>query len=152
MPSYQAEITLPTTCEWAFEYLSAPGNLTAVTQPELQLEVEEAPQRLEQGSRIHFSVGVMGVRVKSIHEIVSFESPQSFVEEQIEGPFASWRHEHIFRADQEGRISVIDLIDYERPSGMVGMIMTEDRIRQQLDEGFAYRQDVLNNLLSTNNG
>ena len=147
MPSYQTEMILETTCEAAFAYLSAPANLPEVTQPELQLVVDEAPEQFELGSRILFSVSVMGTRVQSEHEIISFESPERFVEEQVEGPFAFWRHEHIFKPLGDSQVAIYDVIEYEPPGGLIGMILSEQRIRNQLDEGFAHRQDELKFLL-----
>jgi len=147
MPSYQTEMVLETTCEKAFQYLSTPENLRDLTQPELQLTVEEAPAQFELGSRISFSIYVMGARIQSVHEITTFDSPEKFVEEQIEGPFAVWKHEHLFKPLGDGKIALYDIIEYERPSGLVGMILSEDRIRSQLDEGFAHRQDELMYLL-----
>ena len=40
-----------------------------------------------------------------------------------------------------------DLIEYEPPGGMMGLILNEARIRSQLEEGFAHRQDELKYLL-----
>lgn len=147
MPSYQTEMVLHTTCEKAFMYLSTPENLSDLTQPELQLTVEEAPDQFTLGARISFSIYVMGARIKSVHEITTFDSPGCFVEEQVEGPFSIWKHEHLFKPLGKGEVAIYDVIEYEPPGGLVGMILTEDRIRSQLDEGFAHRQDELKYLL-----
>ncbi|MDG2391335.1 MAG: hypothetical protein P8M30_18665 [Planctomycetaceae bacterium] len=147
MPSYQTKMVLQTTCERAFKYLSTPANLGNLTMPELQLTVEDGPEQFAMESTISFSIHVMGARIKSVHKIISFDAPHSFVEEQVDGPFSVWKHEHLFKPLGENEIAIYDVIEYEPPGGLVGLILSEDRIRSQLDEGFAHRQDELKYLL-----
>lgn len=147
MPTYQTEMTLQADREKAFNFLCRPENLVDLSQPEMRLTIEEAPETIEQGSRIKFAVFVMGATIRSVHEIVTFESPERFIEEQIEGPFKLWRHEHVFRPLSERQVAIYDLIEYEPPGGMMGLILNEARIRSQLEEGFAHRQDELKYLL-----
>lgn len=147
MPSYQTEMVLQTTCEKAFQFLSTPGHLSDLTQPELQLTVDDAPEQFTMDSQISFSIYVMGARIKSVHKIVSFDAPHSFVEEQIDGPFSAWKHEHLFKPLGENEVAVYDVIEYQPPGGLVGLLLNEDRIRSQLDEGFAHQQDELKFLL-----
>jgi len=147
MPTYQTEITLQTDREKVFNFLCRPANLPDLSQPEMHLTIEEAPETIELGSRIRFAIFVMGAAIRSVHEIVAFESPERFIEEQIEGPFKLWRHEHVFRPLGEQQVALHDLIEYEPPGGMMGLILSERRIRSQLEEGFAHRHDELKYLL-----
>ncbi len=147
MPIFQAETILRTRCEVVFDFLARPANLPDLSQPEVHLTIEEAPDIIELGSRIRFAISVMGATVRSVHEIVSFESPERFTEEQVEGPFRKWRHEHVFHSLGEQEVAMRDLIEYEPPAGMLGLILNESRIRSQLEDGFAYRQDELRFLL-----
>ena len=147
MPNYQTEMMLQADRERVFDFLCRPANLPDLSQPEMHLTIEEAPETIELGSRINFAIYVMGATIRSIHEITEFESPERFVEEQIEGPFKLWRHEHVFRLLGERQVALYDLIEYEPPGGMMGVILTESRIRSQLEEGFAHRQDELRYLL-----
>lgn len=151
MPTYQTEMTLQASCEKVFEFLCRPANLPDLSQPDVRLTIVQAPEAIELGSRIQFAISVMGATVRSTHEIVMFESPERFVEEQVEGPFKQWRHEHVFRPLGVQQVAIYDLIEYEPPGGMMGLILNEARIRAQLEEGFAHRQDELKYLLENEN-
>ena len=147
MPTYQTEMTLQADREKVWDFLCRPANLLELSHPDVRLTIEEAPETIELGSRIRFAIFVMGATIRSVHEIVAFESPERFIEEQIEGPFKQWRHEHVFRPLGEQQVTLFDLIEYEPPGGMMGLLLSEARIRSQLDEGFAHRQDELKYLL-----
>ncbi len=50
-----------------------------------------------------------------------------------------WIHDHLFEATPEGGVRVIDRIEFEPPSGLAGLLVTEDRIRSSLEDGFDHR-------------
>jgi ligand-binding SRPBCC domain-containing protein len=147
MPTYQTEMTLQTSCEKVFEFLCRPANLPDLSQPDMPLTIVQAPEEIELGSQIQFAISVMGATIRAIHEITMFESQERFIEEQVEGPFKRWRHEHVFRPLGAEQVAVYDLIEYEPPGGVMGLLLNEKRIRSQLEEGFAFRQDELRYLL-----
>jgi ligand-binding SRPBCC domain-containing protein len=147
MPQHQTELVLDTPIRAAWDFLTTTANIPKIALPEIQLVIEDAPDQLELGSRIKFCIQVMGAIIHATHEIVEFEPCERYVEEQVEGSFASWRHEHLFRADETGGTVIRDTIDFERPGGLVGILMTEARVRKQLDEGFEHREFRLKQLL-----
>ena len=57
--------------------------------------------------------------------IVAMEAPTYFVDEQVQGPFARFRHEHRF-ISEGGASQMIDAIEYSSPFGVLGR--TVDRI------------------------
>lgn len=149
MPQHQTELSLDVPVRSAWDFLTTTANIPKIALPEIQLVIEEAPSHLEQGSRIRFCIEVMGAIIHATHEIVEFVPYERYVEEQVEGSFASWRHEHEFLTGDGGRTIVRDTIDFERPGGLVGLLMTENRVRKQLDEGFEHRAFRLQQLLGS---
>ena len=147
MPQHQTELVLDVPVQTVWNFLTTTANIPKIALPEIQLVIEEAPDHLELGSRIKFCIEVMGAIIHATHEVVEFTPHERFVEEQIEGSFASWRHEHQFLTDEAGRTVVRDTIAFQRPGGLVGMLMTEARVRKQLDEGFQHREFRMNQLL-----
>lgn len=83
----------------------AVGNLTPAP---LQILGPAPPVR--EGERIRFRlwVGAFPVRWTARYTDVREDG---FVDVQEEGPFASWRHEHRYRALPDGSTEVIDTVD-----------------------------------------
>lgn len=148
MAHFTAEFPVRCSRERAFEFLATPRNLPLVALPDVNLVIEEAPEQVSLGGVIRFSISAMGQVIRAAHEVIECEAPDRFVEIQIEGPFSSWRHEHRFQTLPDGRISIIDEIEFLPPKGLLGMLMNEKRIRAQLEEGFEHRQWKLEQLLN----
>lgn len=51
--------------------------------------------------------------------IVVCDRPFRFVDEQARGPFASFRHEHLFEADGDATV-MIDRVEFRAPGGPAG--------------------------------
>jgi ligand-binding SRPBCC domain-containing protein len=68
------------------------------------------------------------------------------VDEQRDGPFGKWVHTHRFEAIAGGTL-VTDQIDYAAPGGVLGLLVTDGFIQQDLEWIFAYRTTKLQDLL-----
>jgi ligand-binding SRPBCC domain-containing protein len=51
--------------------------------------------------------------------ITEFDRPHRFVDEQVRGPFARFRHVHRFEPEGEGTM-VIDEVEFDAPFGSLG--------------------------------
>ncbi|WP_322799992.1 SRPBCC family protein [Thermoflexus sp.] len=91
-----------------------PMALERLTPPLLGLRWE-LREPLAPGSRVRFSFGLGPLRIRwtARHEEVS---PEGFVDEQEEGPFARWRHRHRFEAIGPDRTRIVDAIEADLPA------------------------------------
>lgn len=62
-----------------------------------------------------------GIRFSLTSAITEFDPPHRFVDEQTRGPFASFRHEHVF-APADGGSVMIDRIRFTAPFGPLGLL------------------------------
>jgi ligand-binding SRPBCC domain-containing protein len=62
-----------------------------------------------------------GVPWRMTSRITIFERPRRFVDEQVRGPFARFRHEHVFESSQ-GATRMIDRIEFAAPLGRLGLV------------------------------
>lgn len=69
------------------------------------------------------------------------ERPRIFVDEQVRGPFRSWRHQHVITA-MDGGTRLTDIIDFERRSAPLGRLFAPLLILPRLRKLFAYRHEV----------
>lgn len=90
------------------------------------------------GESVTWSGRHFGIRFRLTSRITEYDRPARFVDTQIAGPFASWRHEHEFIADGDDTI-MIDRVEFAAPFGLVGRAVErlvlgrymERRIRQR---------------------
>jgi len=131
MATYEREVRVdaPLDDVWAFH--SRVAGLEELTPPWAGLRIESVvgpdgapdPDVLSVGSRIDMSVGppfLPGPRQSWTSVITEREERDGFayfVDEMDGGPFASWRHTHLFYAESESRTLIRDRVAYELPFG-----------------------------------
>lgn len=57
-----------------------------------------------------------------VAEHVAYEPGRSFTDRIVEGPFASWEHQHIIEPAGDDAATLIDVVQYELPLGAVGRL------------------------------
>jgi ligand-binding SRPBCC domain-containing protein len=129
--------------EEVFPFFADAGNLERITPPWLRFRIVAAPQRLDLGSLIDYRLRVRGVPVRWRTEITAWEPPHRFVDDQVRGPYRWWRHEHLFE-DVDGGTRAVDRVDYAPPGGRVANRLL---VQRDLERIFAYRQEVLRDVL-----
>jgi len=142
MPVFEASVELACTPDEAFEFLIQPENIRLITPSTVMLVFDAAPQRLSLGARMKFRVQAHGVVRSAVHDVTEWNAPHRFVEVQIEGPLGSWEHEHLFESTMSG-VLVTDRITFVPPSGMLGLLVNERKIRESLEDGFEHRHNEL---------
>jgi ligand-binding SRPBCC domain-containing protein len=148
MHSYRLtrEQWLPKPLEETFAFFSRPENLEEITPPFLQFHIVRAESELHAGSLIEYRLRVRGLPMCWTSEITNWEPPHRFVDTQVRGPYALWRHQHVFVAENDGtRIS--DDVEYALPFGFVGRLAHALLVRTDVEKIFEYRQQKLAELL-----
>lgn len=84
--------------------------------------------------------GPVGITWRARH--TAFVEGELFVDEQVSGPFASWRHEHAFADGPAGSTVVTDTVTYELPIGLPGGI-DQALVNMQLNGMFRFREQQL---------
>lgn len=148
MPQFQSTQTFPRPLAEVFAFFQRLANLELITPPELNLRVEEGPDLLQLGSRLRLRARRWGVPQVILSEIVAFEPNVSFTDRQIEGPFRQWSHTHRFEEVPEGT-RVTDVIEYEPPGGLLGLVVSAGMIDRDLTWIFDYRRRKLAELLGS---
>jgi ligand-binding SRPBCC domain-containing protein len=74
-------------------------------------------------------------------KITAMQKPGHFTDEMISGDFKSFRHEHHFKAVDNGTI-MIDLINFETPFGYIGKLFNSFYLKNYL-ENFLTRRNVV---------
>ena len=129
-----------------FDFFSRPENLARITPPWLGFRIVSDDVAMREGLRIEYRVKPLGLPQKWVSEITAYEPPHRFVDEQREGPYAYWHHEHRFDAI-DGGTEVTDTVRYALPFGAIGRLANGVLVRRQLESIFDYREKTLTELL-----
>jgi ligand-binding SRPBCC domain-containing protein len=78
--------------------------------------------RIGIGETVTFRAHHLGVTMTLTSRVSVFDPPTRFVDEQVRGPFASFRHEHMFRSTATGTVMTDDWT-HRSPLGLVGRIV-----------------------------
>ncbi len=81
-------------------------------------------------------------------KITEMKSPEFFIDEMTKGDFKSFRHEHHFKAAENGTI-IIDLIDFETPFGKIGKIANALFLKSHLEKFLIKRNEVIKEYAET---
>ncbi len=74
------------------------------------------------GDTVTWRARHFGIPFRMTSRISVHERPHRFVDEQVSGPFAHWRHEHRFDASGDGT-RMVDVVDFASPVGAVGRLV-----------------------------
>ncbi len=144
MPIFESRTDLHGSIDEIFGFLTRPANLQAIAPPEMQLVFVSAPEIIVLGSRLTCKAKAHGTIQELTYEIVELNSPSHFREKMVDGPLKLWLHDYIFERDTAGeQVILINRIEFEPPGGLLGYIVTEEAIRDKLDDSFEHQRDVL---------
>jgi ligand-binding SRPBCC domain-containing protein len=147
MAILEASVSIRCPVERVFDFLTSTENFAKIVPPDLQLRVVQSPGRLALGSRFEVQILGFGVPQNVIYEITEFVTPHRFQESQVKGPLGRYVHEHALAAQEDGTVRVTDRIDFDPPGGLLGFLLTEQRLRTSLEQGLTHRHRELKRLL-----
>ena len=141
---------LPITLQQAWDFLSDPKNLKAITPEYMGFIIKSgADKPMFAGQIIQYIVTpVLGIKTKWVTEITHVEDKKYFVDEQRFGPYALWHHKHFLR-EIPGGVEMEDIIDYKIPMGILGQLVHPFLVKPKLKEIFEYREKKLIEIFGT---
>ncbi len=153
MPIIHHETTViaPIGRVWLF-FTDPVKNLPAISPPSSAIVVESADLPVKEGSKIVIAArDPLGRRVRWESRIEVFNPPHAvisgmearFVDVQLSGPFAAWKHEHEFEAVDSRTTRMVDRITYRPRAGALGFLADWLLIRWQLRAMLRYRSNAL---------
>jgi uncharacterized protein len=135
--SYRSEIAAPATD--VLRWHSNPGAFERLTPPWMNVRVLDGVGGIEpyHWQRLRVGVGPIGVSWTLVHHAV--DDGTGFADEQTDGPFASWRHEHRFSSGGPERSVLEDRISYQLPFGSAGQLVVGGQFERRLNDLFRFR-------------
>jgi len=141
----RAEQWIPRPIEDVFAFFADAGNLNELTPPQLHFVIlTPRPIVMGVGTLIDYRIRLKGVPMQWRTRISEWDPPHRFVDDQIRGPYAMWRHEHAFEP-RDGGTLMRDTVTYALPlawvpgAGLVHRLL----VKPELARIFAYRRAAM---------
>lgn len=151
---YQLKRTqfVKTDLETCWNFFSAPANLQVITPDYMGFKVlTEVPDKMYHGLIISYKVSpVLHIPLNWVTEITYVKDGSYFVDEQRQGPYKLWHHEHHFK-EVEGGVEMTDIVSYSLPFGFLGRFAHWLFIKKQLEGIFNYRVQKVDELFNSVN-
>lgn len=139
------QILKDVSLEDAWSFFSSPANLKKITPEYMGFDIvsNSNSDKMYPGQVIRYIVKpVAGITMQWTTEITQVQAPFFFIDEQRQGPYKLWHHQHKFKEVQEG-ILMEDIVHYQAPLGALGELANKLMIRRKLKEIFDFRRKVI---------
>tara|TARA_Y100000758_G_C15816327_1_gene336445 strand:+ start:104 stop:601 length:498 start_codon:yes stop_codon:yes gene_type:complete len=95
----ETQQSIPKPIEEVFNFFSNAENLEFLTPDFLNFNIlTKLPIKMHEGTEIEYKIKLYSVPIKWKSLITSWKPFESFVDEQIKGPYTKWVHTHIFES------------------------------------------------------
>ena len=141
--TFKQEQFVKSDMETVFEFFSRPENLEKITPTAMSFNImTPRPIEMKEGSIIDYTVKIFGIPTRWRTIITSYKRNESFVDEQLKGPYSYWHHKHSFESVEDG-INIIDEINYVLPLEAFRSIVHAVFILPQLKKIFTFRFQII---------
>lgn len=145
---FTTALIVPLPRDRVFAFFAEPGNLEAITPPWLRFRiVERTTPGIELGTELTYRLRLHGLPLTWRTRIEVWQPSDRFVDVQLRGPYAKWRHTHRFRDRGTGTL-LEDEVVYRLPLGRWGDRVAGRLVAKDLEAIFAYRASRTLELIS----
>ena len=97
---------------------------------------------VSQGETMTFHAKHLGKTRLVTTRVVEIQKPNSLVQEQVKGDLLHFKHEHHFKAVENGTI-LIDMIDFDGPRDFIGKVMGKLYLKSYLEKFIHKRNTII---------
>jgi len=139
---------IPRPIDEVFAFFADARNLEEITPPWLGFRIVAMDSgSISNGTEIRYRLRLHGLPIRWRTEIRRWAPPYRFIDVQRSGPYKLWHHTHRFE-EHEGRTRMIDVVRYTLPFGVIGRIVHELKVRDDVRRIFDYRRQRIQELFA----
>lgn len=138
---FEATTVLEAPIERVFAFHSDPRNISGIAPSWQQVRVIQAESAARTGEQFELDFAMLRlIRFHWRGKWSEVQSPTLLADDGLQaGPFAVWRHRHLFRSLAADRTEMTDHVTYLLRGGLLGKVATETFGRVQMRLMFADR-------------
>ncbi|MBX7224956.1 MAG: SRPBCC family protein [Chitinophagales bacterium] len=138
------------TKEGIWDFFTSPKNLNDITPNGMCFEIlSELPDKVYEGLFIRYKIRpFLNFPMNWVTEITHVKDDLFFVDEQRQGPYKLWHHEHHFKTVENG-VEMTDILHYDIGKGILGQIAGALFVHKQVRDIFDYRYKKLEELFNS---
>jgi uncharacterized protein (TIGR01777 family) len=136
--SFEKTTEIPVTPEELYAWHARPGAFERLAPPWEPIHVVSRTGGIEEGAEVVLQLPLGRWHLKHVDNIPG----KQFRDIQLQGPFTSWEHTHLFTQRGEGHAFLTDHISYAVPWGALGQWVNSAYIVPQLTRLFNYRHAI----------
>lgn len=135
MACFEFRSALPYAPQLLYRYHLNPGAFLRLVPPWENVRLYGLDRGIAESEvrRLRVGVGPLAIHWTALHR--DFRENEQFVDEQVEGPFRSWEHLHLFENLGNGQAALCDRIHYSFPLGLPLAFTLSAKLRK----AFRYR-------------
>jgi ligand-binding SRPBCC domain-containing protein len=137
VPEFVKSSLIQAPVEAVFAFHERPDALELLSPAFPPLTVVSRTGGIQAGARVVIRIGP----ITWVASHVAYERNVVFVDEQVSGPFAQWKHRHEF-ADEHGACRLTDRVTFALPGGAAVNAALGWAVRIGLRQMFAHRHAV----------
>ncbi len=134
-----------------FALLIRPAEVMTLTDPSAGVRLLNGPGAMAMGTANELEITGFGVPQRVIYTVTAFEdrgdAGGTFTETMTKGPLPTFENVHVVAPDLDapgaGGCVVHETFRFAAPGGLLGFVLTADRVRTELNRGLAYRRTAL---------
>ena len=138
MSTLEFRTDLSVSAEDAFAWHARPRAFQRLVPPWAPVRLERF-EGIRDGDRAVIRIGPGPLALRWVAEHTDVIEGRQFVDEQVQGPFARWRHTHRFEPTGGDTSTLVDRIEYALPGGSIGAAAAPYLLDPELKRQFAYR-------------
>ena len=139
---FEKKTRIPASAAQVFAWHERPQALRQLIPPDAPIRVISHTGGIRDGALVVLRIGygIASVTWRARHE--GYRPGVSFTDVQERGPFAYWRHTHLFHPEGESACVLHDHIEYALPCGAPARWVASRLVRSQLEKTFQYRHHI----------
>ncbi len=107
---YQHRFQIKAPLAQVADFHQCSASMAAITPPPTRVEIHQAPERLQAGDEMTFTLWLGSFPIPWRARIDPV-TPTGFVDRQVVGPFQHWTHRHLFIPLDENTTTVVDHVE-----------------------------------------
>jgi ligand-binding SRPBCC domain-containing protein len=146
----QYEQVLNASLEDAWRFFSQADNLEKITPTYMRFDITSphTGKPVYAGQIITYIIRpLLGIPLRWMTEITHVVEGKYFIDEQREGPYRMWHHQHHFEVVPEG-VKMTDIVHYSLPLGILGKLAHALFVQRQLQDIFLFRKQAVEKLFA----